>query len=143
MPIHCCLDPQDPYAEREVRVAFAWTEAGPHLITALDAQNGTHIQVVERKNQNIALDTAITMLTMTHDYFLLQLAFEPQSGTLVFMGYGLYGSGTTAAGWFFQNILLPNKSSYTDRYYVFEWTDTDQTPGPSGQDTYTQMASGK
>lgn len=37
MPIHCCLDPQDPYAEREVRVAFAWTAAGPHLIAARDA----------------------------------------------------------------------------------------------------------
>ncbi|MHB2209219.1 hypothetical protein [Methylobacterium sp. CM6257] len=38
MLTHCCLDPQDPYAEREVRVAFEWAADGPHLIVALDEQ---------------------------------------------------------------------------------------------------------
>ncbi|MGH1575228.1 hypothetical protein ACRAWG_37010 [Methylobacterium sp. P31] len=38
MLTHCCLDPQDPYAEREVRVAFEWAADGPHLIAALDEQ---------------------------------------------------------------------------------------------------------
>ena len=38
MPIHCCLDPQDPYAEREVRVAFEWVAGRPRLLAALDAQ---------------------------------------------------------------------------------------------------------
>ena len=36
MLTHRCLDPQDPYAEREVRVVFAWLADGPHLIAALD-----------------------------------------------------------------------------------------------------------
>src|SRR5581483_11903058 len=67
-------------------------EASLSPIFSRDAQNGTHIQVVERKNQNVALDAPINMLTATHDYFLLQLAFEPQSGTLVFESYGLYGA---------------------------------------------------
>lgn len=108
-----------------------------------DAQNGSHVQVVERKSQNVALDVAITVLTASHDYFLLQLAFEPQSGTLVFMGYGLYGAGTTAAGWYFQNTLLPNKATYTDRYYLYEWTDTDMDAKPSMGDTFTKIVSGK
>jgi hypothetical protein len=38
MPTHCCLDPQDPYAEREVRVAFEWVAGGPRLIAAIDAE---------------------------------------------------------------------------------------------------------
>lgn len=36
MPTHRCLDPQDPYAEREVHVVFAWLSDGPQLIAALD-----------------------------------------------------------------------------------------------------------
>lgn len=38
MSTHCCLDPQDPYAEREVRVAFEWGADGPRLIAAIDAE---------------------------------------------------------------------------------------------------------
>ncbi|GJE14192.1 MULTISPECIES: hypothetical protein [Methylobacterium] len=38
MPTHRCLDPQDPYAEREVRVAFEWVAGQPRLLTALDEQ---------------------------------------------------------------------------------------------------------
>ncbi|MGU3668662.1 hypothetical protein ACLBX9_31160 [Methylobacterium sp. A49B] len=33
-----CLDPQDPYAEREVRVAFEWVAGLPRLLAALDDQ---------------------------------------------------------------------------------------------------------
>jgi hypothetical protein len=33
-----CLDPQDPYAEREVRVAFEWVAGHPRLLAALDDQ---------------------------------------------------------------------------------------------------------
>jgi hypothetical protein len=36
MPTHHCLDPQDPFAEREVRVAFEWAAGLPRLIAALD-----------------------------------------------------------------------------------------------------------
>ncbi|MCJ2134364.1 hypothetical protein MKK69_09905 [Methylobacterium sp. J-026] len=38
MLTHRCLDPQDPYAEREVRVVFAWAAGGPRLIAALDEE---------------------------------------------------------------------------------------------------------
>ncbi|WP_331290411.1 MULTISPECIES: hypothetical protein [Methylobacterium] len=36
MLTHRCLDPQDPYAEREVRVAFEWAADRSRLIAALD-----------------------------------------------------------------------------------------------------------
>jgi hypothetical protein len=38
MPTHRCLDPQDPFAEREVRVAFEWIAGHPRLLAALDEQ---------------------------------------------------------------------------------------------------------
>ena len=36
MLTHHCLNPQDPYAEREVRVAFEWAADRPRLIAVLD-----------------------------------------------------------------------------------------------------------
>ncbi|KNY20744.1 hypothetical protein [Methylobacterium sp. ARG-1] len=36
MPKHYCLDPHDPYAEREVLVEFQPTAAGLVLIAAID-----------------------------------------------------------------------------------------------------------
>ena len=36
MPKHYCLDPHDPYAEREVLVEFQQTTAGLLLIAAVD-----------------------------------------------------------------------------------------------------------
>ncbi|TXM71903.1 hypothetical protein FV222_25870 [Methylobacterium sp. WL103] len=37
MPEHVCLDPHDPYAQREVRVAFERIGSGFRLIAAIDA----------------------------------------------------------------------------------------------------------
>ncbi|MCJ2010391.1 hypothetical protein MKK70_16170 [Methylobacterium sp. E-041] len=36
MPEHLCLDPHDPYAQREVRVAFERVGSGFRLIAAID-----------------------------------------------------------------------------------------------------------
>lgn len=36
MPEHVCLDPHDPYAQREVRVAFERVGSGFRLIAAID-----------------------------------------------------------------------------------------------------------
>lgn len=36
MPKHYCLDPHDPYAEREVLVEYEPTAAGLRLIAAID-----------------------------------------------------------------------------------------------------------
>jgi hypothetical protein len=36
MLTHRCLDPQDPYAEREVCVAFEWNAGALRLLAALD-----------------------------------------------------------------------------------------------------------
>ena len=105
--------------------------------------NGSQVQVIERKTQNKIVDQPISALTASHDYFVLQMAVEPQTATLTFMGYGLYGFGTTAGAWYFKNTLVPGRASYTDRWYVYEWTDTDASGGPTTGDTFTKVASGK
>lgn len=105
--------------------------------------NGNQVQVIERKTQNKIVDQPVTALTATHDFFLVQMAVEPTTSTLAFMGYGLYSPGTAAMAWYVKNTLVPGRASYTDRWYVYEWTDADMSGGPSANDTWTKVASGK
>jgi hypothetical protein len=59
MPIHSCLDPQDPYAEREVRVAFAWGVAGPRLIAVLDEQGANILpDLIEAQRDDLLREIA-------------------------------------------------------------------------------------
>ena len=62
-----------------------------------------------------------------NDVFLVELAIDPASGTLALVTYGLCspGNGTQAAAWYWANVMLPNRSTYTDSWYLYEWTDTN------------------
>jgi hypothetical protein len=78
------------------------------------------------------------------DQFITELVTDPMSGTLSLIGYGACsgGRGTLAAAWYYANVLLPNRMSYPDSWYVFDWTDTDDNGMPSGGDTFTVLAHG-
>jgi hypothetical protein len=76
-------------------------------------------------------------LSATHDYLIFQLTVEPTSGTLCFSSYGLQSEGTAAAALYFQNTFFPALSTKTGTWYIYEWTDSDGTPGPSATDTFT------
>ena len=39
MPKYVCIDPQDPYAQREVVIEFEGSPFGIHLINAMDEWN--------------------------------------------------------------------------------------------------------
>ncbi len=81
------------------------------------------------------------------DVFLLELATDPASGTLALIGYGLCspGNGTQAAAWYWANVMLPNRASYPDSWYLYEWTDSNRDGQPSapGTDTWTMLHSGR
>jgi Cys-rich repeat protein len=80
-----------------------------------------------------------------HDKFLVELAADPSSGTLALIGYGLCGGGygTQAAGWFYANVMLPNRMAYPDSWYLFEWNDSNNDGLPNLSDSFTQLASGQ
>jgi hypothetical protein len=82
------------------------------------------------------------MLTSQHDYFALEVTVEPTSGTLCFFGYGMLAPGTAAAGYFFQNDVVANRAMFPAAWYVYEWTDTDNSGTPSAGDTFSPIASG-
>ena len=78
------------------------------------------------------------------DQFVTELVTDPSSGTLSLIGYGACsgGHGTLSAAWFYANVLLPNRMQYTDSWYVFDWTDTNNDSAPSAGDTFTVLAHG-
>ena len=61
--------------------------------------------------------------------------------------YGIDGPGTTAGAFYFANVMLPNivgadVTTFTDAWYVYEWTMADGGAGPSLGDTFTLVGSG-
>jgi len=79
-----------------------------------------------------------------HDQFVTELVTDPMSGTLSLIGYGACSGsqGTRAAAWYYANVILPNRMSYPDSWYVFDWVDGDMDGKPSGGDTFTALAHG-
>jgi hypothetical protein len=128
-----------PYYQPSV----AYMEASLTPVFVQVVNNGSQVQLVNRATQAKLVDVPVSALTATHDYFLFQMSVEPQTATLAFMGYGLYPPGTAAGAWFFKNTLVPARATYTDRWYVYEWTDSDVSGGPSAGDTFTKIGSGK
>lgn len=80
----------------------------------------------------------------SNDVFLVELAIDPSSGTLALVTYGLCspGNGTQAAAWYWANVMLPNRNTYSDSWYIYEWTDTNGNTTPDITDTFTRLSSG-
>lgn len=76
------------------------------------------------------------------DYFLLQLVRGRPTGPLSLVGYGVFGTGTSAAAWFFSNRVAPHRASWTDSWYVVRWVDADAGGLPDDGDTFTVLGSG-
>lgn len=106
-------------------------------------EDATTAKIVDRRTRTDVVSDLRTNLTAYHDYFLLVLAVEPVSGTVCFAGAGTAAPGTTAAGYYFANDVMPNLSTYTRSWYVYEWTDVDMNAKPSAADTFTLKGSGK
>ena len=112
------------------------------LVSIYSGNDGTNSWIRKSKtNTNIVYITTST-LTMHHDYFVLEVGVEPVSGTLCFYGYGLLAPGTAAAAYYFQNDIIGNLSTFSNAWYVYEWTDTNMDGTPSAGDMFTQVSSG-
>lgn len=120
---------------------LAYLDANGHspLYVVADA---TNLLLVRRAGAVTLVNAPVASLTDSHDYFAFYVATEPQSGTLVLAAFGLWGQGTTAAAWYWQNVVAPDLAAYDKAYYVYEWTDGDgdATPGPG--DTFAPISSG-
>jgi hypothetical protein len=83
-----------------------------------------------------------SMLSPSLDYFALEVSVEPKSGTLCFFGFGMLVPGTEAVAYYFQNHVVPHLDTYSDAWYVYGWTDTDNNGMPSAGDTFMLVGQG-
>jgi hypothetical protein len=77
-----------------------------------------------------------------HDLFVIETILEPTLGSRTLAIYGLFAPGTTAGAWFFAHQVLPALPTYTDDYYVYEWTDKDGDRAPGTADEFRLVGSG-
>jgi hypothetical protein len=59
------------------------------------------------------------------DVFVIQFIREPSSGSLILNAQGLWQPGTTAAAYYFVNVMLPTLATETKSWYVVQWTDAN------------------
>jgi Stigma-specific protein, Stig1 len=119
----------EAYLETSISPVFLWTD-------------GTTAKVWTRTGTAL-FTTAVSGLTVHHDFFYVQVSVEPRSGTLCLDGAGILGPGTSAAGYYAAAELIPNRAKYTASWYVYEWTDTNNDSIPNSGDMFTQVMAGE
>jgi Cys-rich repeat protein len=110
------------------------------------ASNGTTEYYFRKRSDNTAVSTLPVALCSPHrDHFVMELATDPNSGNLALVGYGLCngGYGTQAAAYYWANVMLPNRASYPDSWYVYEWVDTNNDSIANAGDSFTKLGSGQ
>lgn len=131
-----------PYPHKVVK----WLERTNQVTKVYFDQNGTTENYFRRRSDNMIVSTiASSACSSQRDHFVLELVTDPVNGTLSLIGYGVCtgGYGTQAAAWYWANVMLPNRASYPDSWYVFEWLDGDANATAGPADTFTILASGK
>lgn len=115
------------YAE-EHRVAPLYTTevAGPPLV--YQVRRSADDAVVSSLPQN--------QFTSTRDIAIIELARDPDTGSLIVVMQGFYSPGTKAATWYFINVMLPSIETFDEQWYVFDWED-DGTNGASNVSEFT------
>jgi len=67
----------------------------------------------------------------SHDFFIIQFARDPASGSLILNMQGLWLSGTVAGAYQLIHGLLPDLSTQDKAWYAYEWTDQDGDKAPA------------
>lgn len=113
--------------------AVAWLEEAGVTPVYFERSTGV-VRFRAREDDRVLAEIAVAELTDSHDYFVVELATEPDFGALALIVYGFEGMGTRAGTWWFTNRVLPGEDPL--RWYVGEWTDTDGDGAPSNGDTF-------
>ncbi len=130
-----------PFANKPIK----WLEQTQHATKIyFDAPDGIHYNWMRRGQTTPVAQMVAASCSVHADQFITELVTDPMSGTLNLVGYGACNGarGTTAAAYYYANVLLPNKASYPDSWYVFSWADTNNDSIPDAGDTFSVLAHG-
>jgi len=72
----------------------------------------------------------------TSDMFLVEY-FKDANNNKVFIVYGFAWKGTYVGGVFFKTYLLPNITSFTHGWYIYQWNDTNGNGLPDPYEVIT------
>ena len=111
-----------------------WYMNGAKNAPVYTIDNSQQIAFIRSSDNGTIVQTPLSALTAHHDYFLIYVAPEPVSGTLVFAVYGLYGPGTTAGAFYWKNTMATSIGTQSKQYYVFEWTDANNDGQPQANE---------
>jgi hypothetical protein len=90
--------------------------------TTIEFRNASNDEtVVSRQNDETNDD---------HDFFVIQIARDATTGSLVLNAQGFWVSGTIAASYFFEHGMLPTLETFDKAWYVYEWKDKDGDKAP-------------
>jgi hypothetical protein len=124
---------------------------GQHLVAYLEKAalsaiyftgDGMTAQFHNRRTGEIVVTTPYSALGESHDYFFVQMTVEPMSGTLCVSAAGMFAPGTVAAGFWVPTEMVPKRATYSDSWYVYEWTDSGDKI-PNAADTFRLVAHGR
>lgn len=102
---------------------------------------GARYELHRSRDGEVLASMALADNTSTHDFALIELARDSQSGTLALVVSGFKAEGTAAAAWYFANTMLPGLSSFEESFYIYEWTDAGP-PGADSEDEFVLLDSG-
>ncbi|MBL8949389.1 MAG: hypothetical protein JNK82_01340 [Myxococcaceae bacterium] len=130
-----------PFANKPVK----WMERTSQTTKVYFHTNGIDTFSFKRRSDDLTLvSQPASSCSSHHDVLLVELARDPSSGTLALIAYGVCGGGygTQAAGWYYANVMLPNRTAYPDSWYLFEWNDTNNDSLPNAGDSFVRITSG-
>lgn len=131
-----------PFPNRPVQ----WLERTRQVTKVVFASNAVDTFYFRRRSDGANLVTfPQASCSPNRDVFIVQLTTDPTSGTLALISYGLCsgGYGTQTGAWYWANVMLPNRMSYPDSWYIYEWLDTDLNAMPGMADSFVLRASGR
>lgn len=129
-----------PFPNKPVK----WLERTQQVTKVYFETNGLNTYYFKKRSDASVLVTELaTWCNPSRDVFVVELASDPTSGTLVLMTYGLCsGAGTATGAWYWANTMLPNRMMYTNSWYIYQWDDTNPNGTADMNDTFTPLATG-
>lgn len=112
-------------------------------VTAVLDTSSSSVATFSLRDGGAVFSTPYAQFDGGFDYFIVELVRSAPRGPISLVGYGIFGSGTTAAAWFFEHRVAPVHGTFTDSWYVVRWNEVDGDGVPSAGDDYTVLASGR
>ena len=92
--------------------------------------NGENLEYRKSATDAVLVSSPRSAPNDNHDFFVIQFARDPSSGSLILNAQGFWQSGTVAAAFYIAQGLLPAVTTFDKAWYLFEWQDANANLAP-------------